>query len=264
MPQYGASALLLIALLFALPSTAERPAAADPLPAQIEIDGRDRPNTLTAQESAAGWKLLWDGITPRHWREVEGDDFPDDGWSIEKGALTIRNAGIFEFRAGGDLFSRARYGAFIFDFEFRLSKGANSGIKYLAEVQNERGFVHSLGCEFQLLDDLRHPDAGAGRGGNRTLASLYDLFPAKETKDFRGIESWNHGRIHFEAGRIAHYLNGARVLSTEIGSERWDAALAGSKFADRAAFCRGPRGHIVLQDHGDRVSFRNLRILSLD
>ncbi len=257
-------AVLLAAILLGLPAGAKRPESRDPFPDRIEIAARDHPNSLTSEESAAGWTLLFDGVTTDGWRAAGGDEFPDDGWQIERGTLTIRSAGIFEFRAGGDLFSRERYGSFLLDFEFLLSEGANSGVKYRAEVQNQIGFVHSLGCEFQLLDDLRHPDANRGHAGNRTLASLYDLLPPIGSKDFRGIGDWNQGRIHVEKGRIAHYLNGTRVLSAEIGSERWNTALAASKFANREGFCTGPRGHIVLQDHGDRTSFRNLRILALD
>lgn len=239
-------------------------AAGEPFPARIALRAPDRtPNTLLPTERAEGWRLLFDGKSGAEWRAAEGDAFPEQGWSTEEGTLSIRAARFPELRAGGDLFSRARFGEFVFDFEFWIDEGANGGIKYHATAQREWGYVHALGCEYQLLDDARHPDANRGRDGNRRLAGLYDLFAA-EPIPFHGVRTWNHGRIHVEAGHLAHYLNGIRVLQVELDSARWRRALEGSKFADRKGFCANAGGHLVLQDHGDLVRFRNLRIRSLD
>jgi len=238
-------------------------AAADDRPATIAVPRPATPNTLTDAERAAGWRLLFDGRTTDAWRAAEGAAFPEDGWSIEDDALVIREAGVLEFRAGGDLFSRERFGDFVFDFEFRMSPGANSGIKYRAEAQHQMGYVHGLGCEFQILDDARHPDADRGRPGTRRLAGLYDMIAAQDAT-FLGTDAWNHGRIHLEKGRLSHYLNGTRVVDVQIDSPAWRRAIEGSKFADREGYCTGSRGHLVLQDHGDTVRFRNLRLLPLD
>lgn len=240
-----------------------RPTPTTALPESVEVVERGAPNTLTSAEVAAGWQLLWDGVSGEGWRAAGGKTFPEHGWSIQDGVLTIRAARFYEFRAGGDLFSEARFGDFVLDFDFRLTEGANSGVKYLAEPQKQMGFVHSLGCEYQLLDDARHPDAKAGRDGNRGLGGLYDMIPP-EPRPARGVGAWQHGRIHLEKGQLAHYLDGVRIVSVEIDSPAWQSALAGSKFADRSGYCAGPDGHIVLQDHGNEVRFRNLRILPLD
>lgn len=238
-------------------------ATAEDRPATIDMPDPATPNTLTSSDRAAGWRLLFDGLTIDAWRAAEGDAFPEDGWSIEGDALVIREAGALEFRAGGDLFSRERFGDFVFDFEFQIAPGANSGIKYRAEVQRQMGYVHGLGCEFQILDDARHPDANRGRPGTRRLAGLYDMIAAKDA-EFLGTGVWNHGRIHLEKGRLSHYLNGTRVVDVQIDSPAWRRAIEGSKFADREGYCTVSRGHLVLQDHGDTVRFRNLRLLPLD
>ncbi len=249
----------LAALASAPPSFAE----GDARPAVIDVWRPAVPNTLTEAERADGWRLLFDGASGGEWRAATGSAFPDDGWSTSGGVLAIREAGFLEFRAGGDLFSRERFGDFVLDFEFQVARAGNSGVKYRAEVQRQLGYVHSLGCEFQILDDREHPDARRGRPGTRRLAGLYDLIAPTEAP-FLGVGAWNQGRVHVENGRISHYLNGTRVVDVRTGSPEWRAALAGSKFAEREGFCAAPRGHIVLQDHGDLTRFRNVRIRSLE
>ncbi|MEM9175328.1 MAG: DUF1080 domain-containing protein [Myxococcota bacterium] len=242
---------------------ADPAAAADDRPATIEVWSPARPNTLTPAERDAGWRLLFDGRSGDGWREADGEDFPGDGWSVEDGALVVREAGLLELRAGGDLFSRERFGDFVLDFEFTVARGGNSGLKYRAGVQRVLGYVHALGCEFQILDDARHPDADRGRPGTRRLGGLYDLV-APTGVVFRGVGAWNHGRIHLQEGRLSHYVNGIRVVDVQFGSAEWRTALAGSKFADRDGFCVESPGHLVLQDHGDLTRFRNVRIRSVD
>ncbi len=220
-------------------------------------------NTLSPTERAGGWRLLFDGQTGDAWRSREGEGFPEKGWSIRGGELVVEAAGSFTLRAGGDLFSVDRYRDFVLDFEFALSRGANSGVKYRARERSRLGFVDAVGCEYQILDDARHPDAERGREGNRRLASLYDLVPAASPWP-RTIGTWNHGRIHVEDGVAAHYLNGDRVLLVDFRGPAWRDALADSKFADAVDYCADAPGHIVLQDHGDAVRFRNLRVRPLD
>lgn len=258
----GLSVLLSLGLAMHF-GLATRAASAADRPATIEVPRPSEPNTLSGAEREAGWALLFDGHSTDAWRAAESDAFPRDGWTLDGDALALREAGLFEFRAGGDLFTRERFGDFILDFEFRMAPGANSGVKYRAETQRQWGYVHALGCEFQILDDAHHPDATRGRPGTRRLAALYDVIAANEAP-FHGVQAWNHGRIHLEKGRLSHYLNGVRVIDVEQGSPEWRRAVEGSKFADVADHCRVPTGHIVLQDHGDAVWFRNLRIRRLD
>ena len=247
---------------FQLPTSAEE-SVPSARPRTIEVWSPSVPNTLSEAERRAGWRLLFDGTSGEGWRSAGGDAFPADGWRIEGGTLAIREAGLLEFRAGGDLFSRERFGDFVLDFEFQVARGGNSGVKYRAQVQRELGYVHALGCEFQILDDAEHPDADRGRPGTRRLGGLYDLF-APEGGRFRGVDTWNHGRVHLQKGRLSHYLNGTRVVDVELDSPEWRDALAASKFAEHEAFCSESAGHVVLQDHGDLTRFRNVRIRSLD
>lgn len=265
--RYRKSATSLIATVAGVLLAPPFVTGATELPAKIPLVERTRHNRLLPDEIRKGWRLLFDGESGQGWQSADSEDFPESGWVIEDGTLTIRAAGPFSFRAGGDLFSRERFGDFILDFEFLLSEGANSGVKYRTEVERSFGFTRAIGCEYQLLDDARHADAARGTDGNRRLGSLYDLVPANPKAAggvFRGVDSWNHGRIHLEAGKLAHYLNGARVLEVEIGSDAWRDAIRLSKFRDRTNFCLLPSARIVLQDHGDLVRFRNLRIRSLD
>ena len=247
----------------ALAATTDEPKTIETRPDQIEVWSPAIPNTLTPEEQAAGWRLLFDGRSGAGWRAADSETFPAEGWAIEDGVLSIREAGMLEFRAGGDLFSRERFGDFVLDFEFTVAPGGNSGIKYRAEAQRALGYVYALGCEFQILDDAGHPDADRGRPGTRRLAGLYDLLAPSEAP-FRGIGVWNHGRIHLEQGRLSHYLNGTRVVDVQIDSPQWRETVAGSKFADQQGFCASPRGHLALQDHGDLTRYRNVRIRLLE
>ena len=232
-------------------------------PRHVEPPKPPRPNTLSKREREAGWVLLFDGRRRPTWQTGAGEPFPEQGWTVSPRALALESAGPLALRTGGDLFTTERYRDFVLDFEFALTPGANSGVKYRARPRSRLGFVDAVGCEYQLLDDARHPDAERGRDGNRRLAGLYDLFAA-EAPWPRRVGDWNHGRIHVEGNAVAHYLNGDRVLLVDFESAAWSEALSASKFAGVPDFCADAPGSIVLQDHGDAVRFRNLRIRSLD
>ncbi|PVX29278.1 3-keto-disaccharide hydrolase [Sphingomonas pokkalii] len=220
-----------------------------------------QPNRLTAAERRAGWTLLWDGRTSKGWRSAKGGGFPAKGWSIADGILTVEKNG-----GGGDIATAANYRNFELSVDFRLSEGANSGIKYLLPpLQN--GGVSNVGFEYQLLDDARHPDAKMGRDGNRTLASLYDLIPARNLSDpsspgKRGNPpgEWNRATIRVRGTHVEHWLNGFKVVEYERGSDALKAAIAESKFAKVTGFGTSAEGAILLQDHGDRVDFRSIKL----
>jgi len=218
------------------------------------------PNALTEQERAAGWKLLWDGRTTNGWRGAREPGFPKEGWRIEDGALTVEETGGGESRAGGDIITEEQFSDFDLRLEFRITPGANSGIKYFVDAELSRGEGSAIGLEYQVLDDAEHPDAKMGRGGNRTLASLYDLVPAAADKPVRGIGEWNEARIVSEGAHVEHWLNGAKVVEYERGSPEFRALVAESKYKIWKNFGEKEKGHILLQDHGNRVSFRNIRI----
>lgn len=230
------------------------------------------PNTLTEAEKAAGWRLLWDGQTAEGWRTPRSEKFPTRGWEMTNGVLSVAPSGGGESGGGGDIISKGRYSQFELLVDFKITEGANSGVKYLVQpnlspidrITGKPTAVGSaIGPEYQVLDDVRHPDAKAGRNGNRTLGSLYDLIPAAATKQPHPIGEWNTARIVVTGKHVEHWLNGAKILEYERGSEAFRKAVAESKFKNIPDFGEWPEGHILLQDHGDRVSFRNIKIRTI-
>ena len=218
------------------------------------------PNTLTSDEKEQGWELLWDGKTTNGWRGAGKADFPDKGWEIRDGALTVLETGGREAEAGGDIVTDREYSNFELSLEFMLTPGANSGIKYFVVEGLNQGIGSAIGLEYQLLDDSEHPDANNGVGGNRTLASLYDLIPAnKESLNIRPGQ-WNKARLLVDGSHVEHWLNNKKVVEYERGSQIYRALVQKSKYANYANFGEAEKGHILLQDHGNRVSFRNIKI----
>lgn len=222
------------------------------------------PNMLTEQEKKNGVKLLWDGKTTTGWRGAYKDKFPEQGWAIEDGVMSVVKATGGESQNGGDIVTVDKYGAFDLQFEFRLTEGANSGVKYFVTAK-EGNSGSAIGLEFQILDDERHPDAKMGAVGNRTLASLYDLIPSvKNPRGMKKIGEWNQGRIIvYPDNRIEHWLNGYKVVEYQRGTPIYNALVARSKYAQWENFGMAPTGHILLQDHGDLVSYRSIKIKEL-
>jgi hypothetical protein len=229
-------------------------------------------NTLTEREQKEGWKLLWDGKTTNGWKGAKLDEFPEKGWSINEGILTVQSSGGAESRNGGDIVTKKKYGNFILEVDFKFTEGANSGIKYFVDTDLNKGPGSSIGCEFQILDDDKHPDAKMGVNGNRTLGSLYDLITA-DAKFFVPNEStskrvngngWNRAKIISKDGYVAHYLNGIKVVEYDRTTQMWKALVAYSKYKDWPNFGELPVGNILLQDHGDEVHFKNIKIKVLD
>jgi hypothetical protein len=227
------------------------PAAAGPSGSQ--------PNTLTAAERAAGWKLLFDGRTMNGWRGAYRDGLPERGWEIKDGTLVVDESGGGEAAFGGDIVTVDEYSDFELLVDFLLTPGANSGIKYFVIEEQPKTPGSAKGLEYQLLDDAGHPDAKLGIRGNRTCASLYDLIPAAN-KPPAPIGAWNRARILVRGKHVEHWLNGVKVLEFERGGPEFLAHKAESKFKDIPGFGEYPRGHILLQDHGNRVCFRNIKI----
>jgi hypothetical protein len=221
------------------------------------------PNTLSEQEKQNGVQLLWDGKTTAGWRGIYKKDFPDEGWKIEDGVLTVLPSNGKEEGFGGDIVTDKEYGAFALQFEFRLTEGANSGVKYFVKETYDTNGKSGIGLEYQLLDDARHPDAKLGRNGDRTIGSLYDLIPAPKDKIVEPIGEWNHARIVSQGNHVEFWLNGRKTVEFERGSPAFREAVELSKFKDIPNFGEWADGHILLQDHGNEVSFCNVKIREL-
>lgn len=234
-----------------------------PFPANIYVVNTI-PNNLSAPEKKAGIKLLFDGVSNKGWVGAYKNTFPDKGWEIKDGTISVMPSNGKESTNGGDIVTKEEFSAFDLSFEFKLTPGANSGLKYFVTL-SEANKGSAIGLEYQVLDDTLHPDAKMGRDGNRTLASLYDMIKAQKTSRFiRKPGNWNMGRVVvYPNNHVEHYLNGIKVLEYERGSQAFRDLVAISKYKVWPNFGEAKQGHILLQDHGNEVSFRSIRIKTL-
>ncbi len=213
------------------------------------VDSEPPPNNLTDRERADGWELLFDGTTIDAWRGFKQDGLPV-GWSVEDGAV-VRTG------EGGDIVSREEYGDFDLKVDWRLESGGNSGIFF--RVSEDADAVWHTAPEVQLLDDAAHAD---GRTPVTSAGSNYAInAPTRDAA--RPIGEWNTLRLVVQGSHVEHWLNGVEVVDYELGTPEWQTLVAASKFAE-FPYGESPRGHFALQDHGDRVGFRNIRVRRLD
>lgn len=214
-------------------------------------------NTLTAEEQEEGWTLLFDGNSVDNWRSYNGDNFPDEGWKAEEGMLTVLSGG-----GAGDIITQNKYENFILKLEWKVEKGGNSGVFYRALEQPTQPIYWSA-PEMQVLDNENHPDATKGTNGNRKAGSLYDLIPAKP-QNAKPFGEWNSIKIVADSSHIEHWQNGEKVVEYELWTPEWYQMLRESKFKDHPEYGDMHKGYIGLQDHGNTVHFRNIKIKELD
>ena len=219
-------------------------------------------NTISPREAKDGWALLWDGKTNNGWRGAKLDAFPKKGWKIEDGILKVMKSGGAESANGGDIVTTRKYKNFILTVDFKITEGANSGVKYFVNPDLNKGEGSAIGCEFQILDDDKHPDAKLGVKGNRKLGSLYDLIPAPAKKPFNKKE-FNTATIIVKDNHVEHWLNGVKLIEYTRNTDMWNALVAYSKYKNWPNFGNPAEGNILLQDHGDEVWFKNVKIKEL-
>jgi hypothetical protein len=211
------------------------------------------PNRLTEEEKRAGWSLLFDGSTLDGWRGYKRPDAAGTRWRVEAGLLTVPANDGKDTRGALDLIATETYDHFELTFEWRVAEGANSGVKYFVLEDRDA----AIGHEYQIIDDERHPDAKLGP--KRQTSSLYDVLAASD-RPIKPAGEFNQARILVQGRLVDHWLNGARVLRYELNSPALQAAIDESKFKGIERFGKLQRGHILLQDHGDRVWYRNVKI----
>ena len=234
---------------------------------QAQTERNDISNTLTQKEKADGWILLYDGTSPDGWRGLAREDIPS-GWDFSGGVIRTVLEEAQASGSGGDLITVGQYSDFELAFEWKLlTVGGNSGIKYFVDESMSGTSKSGLGLEYQILDDENHAWMLDGRmkpNDFHTLGALYEFFPPlAENKVMEPLGSWNTGRIVSKGSNVEHWLNGQLVLEYERGGPLFLEKKSESKFRDREHFGLVDRGHILLQDHGGEIQFRNLKLREL-
>lgn len=219
-------------------------------------------NTLTEAEEEEGWQLLFDGEDPsEHWRGYCSEEFPESGWTVEDNAIKVIGTGAGEAGDAGDIVSKEQYSDFELELEWKVEEGGNSGIFYLAEELCDEGEpIWRSAPEFQILDNENHPDAELGEDGNRQAASLYDMIPA-DPQNANPHGEWNKARILVYQGTVVHFQNDEKVLEYHLWTDDWEEMVENSKFEEFPGFVDvAKEGYIGLQDHGNDVWFRNIKV----
>jgi hypothetical protein len=210
-------------------------------------------NTLTAVEKKDGWALLFNGTSLDGWRAYKKTDPTGTRWVVKEGLLCLAPGDSSDTRGARDIVSSKTFDQFDLTWEWRVSPGGNSGLKYFVLEDRDA----AIGHEYQLIDDAKHADAKIGP--HRQTAAFYDVLPAAN-RPTKPAGEWNQSRVLVKGAHVEHYLNGAKVLEYELASEPLKAAIAKSKFKDIDRFGKPQKGHILLQDHGDAVCYRNVKI----
>ncbi|WP_066631017.1 3-keto-disaccharide hydrolase [Labilibacter marinus] len=230
---------------------------------------KEENNTLTKKEIKKGWELLFDGKTSDGWKGISLDHFPTHGWVIKNGELKVNATDGAESKNGGDIVTHKAYGPdFILVWDWKMETvGGNSGLKYFVqENRTQKGKKYGYGLEYQVLDDMNHTWMKNGKmepNDYHTLGSLYEFFPASPKKSPAPLGEWNTSKIVSKNNKVEHWLNGKKILTYERGGEEFLEMLGKSKFKKIKNFGQEDTGKFLLQDHGGKVSYRNIKIRKL-
>lgn len=219
-----------------------------------KTNAQSKSNTDQKKE---GWTMLFDGTSTNKWRGYNKDSFPTKGWKIKN-----ENLVLLPGEGGGTIITKKKYCNFILKLEWKISKGGNSGIFYRA-LEQPREAIYWSAPEMQVLDNANNPDSNKGTNGNHKAGSLYDLIPA-QPQNAKPYGEWNSVKIVAKGAHIEQWQNGQQVVEFNLWTPDWYAMLRNSKFVSHPAFGDMRCGHIGLQDHGYKVSFRNIKIKVLD
>jgi hypothetical protein len=203
--------------------------------------------------------VLFDGTSTNAWKNIKSDNFPEHGWKVEDGILTVL-AKTEEHEGGHDIVTKEQFANFELELGIRLSEGANSGVKYMIIDSYPGKKGQYLGLEYQLIDNEKHPDAKLGRNGNRKMAALYDILPTRENIKINPAGEWNKVKIVVDKNRVEHWLNDKKVIVFNRNSDSYKELVRLSKYNKLENFGAQEKGHILLQGHGNEVSFRNIKI----
>ena len=206
-------------------------------------------NTLTADETAAGWKLLFDGKTLAGWQPIGKSGIPTKGWTVLDGAIFLGKGA-----RGGDIVTVEHFGDFELTWEWKIGAVGNSGVKYNLPTPER-----NIGFEYQLIDDENHPDGKRG-GRSHQTAALYDLIEPAAERKVKPVGEWNQSRLLVQGAHVEQWLNGVKIVEFDMGSDDLTARIAKSKYRREPNFGVKTKSPILLQDHGDEVAFRNLKV----
>lgn len=224
-------------------------------------------NSLSKEEKKEGWELLFNGKNTNLWRGINTPEFPSTGWKLENGDLIAFAHNGAESGNGGDIITKKQYGNFILKWEWKMeTKGGNSGVKYFVQEGLGSNKGYGYGLEYQILDDEFHPWMLEGKmkpNDYRTIGSAYELYAASVDKQPSPLGLWNESMIVCKGSVIEHWLNGKKILEYNRNSDDFKAKIAASKFKDIPDFGVNAMGHILLQDHGSIIHYRNLKIKEL-
>lgn len=224
-------------------------------------------NQLSASEQEEGWQLLFNGKNTEGWRGINQKSFPKQGWEVKDGALCNTSQGGGESAHGGDIITTKEYEDFILSWEWKmLTQGGNSGVKYFVQEGKSDNQKYGYGIEYQLLDDANHSWMIEGKmkpGDYRTVAAAYELYEP-DNKKLKPLGEYNHSKIKVKDGKVTHWLNGIKVLEFDRFSDQFKQKVSESKFTEVKNFGQWPSGHILLQDHGSEVCFKNIKIRELE